>query len=195
MLNKKTNITDDVKKQMTGSKGEILIGDYFREKGCENVKISSNPFSAFDVSLTYKGKLYKNEIKTQTPFIKAHKLSYSLRPAQREKLKQIDFVYFLCKADNALIGSSKFEGQLYKANAIDIFNWIQEKHRTYPNFKYNILIKNDRYNNFWINIPMKSHFLKLVHTFPKKDMIHFREIGVSQYKTNKNNELVKKYYN
>ena len=40
---------------------------------------------------------------------------------------------------------------------------------------------------------MSIPFLKLVHTFDKEDMKHFRKIGISQYKTNQFNELVKKY--
>jgi hypothetical protein len=192
LSNIRTIITDDVKKQMVGSKGEILLGDYFRNKGCTSVKISGNPFSEVDISLTYKDKVYKCEIKTQTPYVKLHRVSYPIRPAQLKKLKQIDFVYFLCKADDSIIGSSRFEGRLYRAKAIDVHNWIEKDHLIM--YKKNVLLKYDRYtNSFWFNIPMSIPFLKLVHTFDKEDMEHFRKIGTSQYMTNQFNELVKKY--
>ena len=192
MSNVKNNITDDVKKQMVGSKGEILLGDYFRNKGATNVKISGNPFSEVDVVFDFNDNTYRCEIKTQTPYVKLRRVSYPLRYAQLQKLKQVNFVYFLCKADDAIIGSSKFEGQLYKAKAIDVYNWIDKDHA--KKYKKNALLKHDPYTKcFWFNIPMSETFLKLVHTFDKEDMKHFRKIGISQYKTNDFGELVKKY--
>jgi len=176
-------ISSDVKKQMTGKQGEILMSDYFRNKGCENVKISGNPFSEADITFSYKGNNFSGEIKTQTPYVKKHRVSYPIRKAQIDKLLKTSFVWFLCKADSNMLPSFKYEGNLYRAKAKDVHSWITETHKL--KYKTDELTKHDTYKDiFWFNIPLNESFIKKVYQFEKKDMIPFRNIGVSNYKTN-----------
>ena len=177
-------ITKEVKKQMAGKQGKILLSYYFQKKGAENVRISGNPFSEADINFSYKGKNFLGEIKTQTPYVRKHRVSYPIRKAQIDKLLKINYVWFLCKADSNMLPSFKYEGHLYKANAKDVHSWITDKHRL--KYKTDELMKHDTYKNiFWFNIPLNESFIKLVYKFDKKDMQHFRNIGVSDYKTNK----------
>ena len=175
-------ISNDVKKQMAGKQGEILLSYYFQKMGAENVRISGNPFSEADINFTYKGDNFSGEIKTQTPYVKKHRVSYPIRKAQIDKLLKTSYVWFLCKADSNMLPSFKYEGNLYKAKAKDVHSWITDTHKL--KYKTGELTKHDPYKNiFWFNIPLNESFIKLVYKFDKKDMIPFRNIGVSDYKT------------
>ena len=139
-------------------------------------------------------KHLKIEVKTQTPYMKEDRDSYPFTKPQIEKLDQKHWVYFLIKADETL-KRYKWEGRLYRAAAKIVKNWIEKDHAEY--YQKNELLKDNAYT-MWFNIPVKDKFnstpwLKLIHTFPKEEMIPLRKLGSSTFSANKVGLMYKDY--
>jgi len=136
--------------------------------------------------------IIKGEIKTQTVYVKEKRLSYPLTDSQLRKLKELNYVWFLCTPDDKIYGSEKYSGRIYRIKADELLTFIENNGFKDKNNEY---VK-ERNGIFWHNVPLSM--LKLVGQIDKNKMIDTKinQMGISEYnQSNKSNWTKTKFVN